>query len=1200
MYRAYRLSLLSICSLLLFVSAVLAQSSIPAARITSAVDERALVRLPGNTHPLARKEFDRGALPDDTVMGRMLLVLKRSSEQEHDLTGLLDQQQDKRSAHFHQWLTPEQFGQSFGIADADLAVVTSWLASHGFKDIKPSKGRTVIEFSGVAGQVREAFHTQMHRYEVKNEMHVANDRDPQIPAALSPVVAGFSGLHNFFPKPQHTSRHAPKLNSTYTGPDQPYVFPGLYGCGIYGGFQQTICGQVGAYDFDIIYNVVPAWTAGITGKGVTLAIVSPVNVHISDAVDFQNYFGLPNNPPTVVLDGPDPGVGNPDGYEVEAALDMEWVGAASTEANVIVMVAGSDLATFGTDLAALHIINNNTADIFSVSYGGCELFQGAGGNLFHEQLWQQAAAEGITVVMAAGDSGSANCDNGEYAQYGLAVSGMASTPYNVAVGGTDFSDLTAAETALYWSTTNNPTTQASALSYIPEVPWDNSCTNPETFYFSGATDGLTNCNSPNQNPYVWLDISGGGGGQSNCISSSDGTVAGCTGGWPKPSWQSGPGVPSDGVRDLPDVSLFAANFSISGSGLLNCQADLFTSGTSCDPSDPNTNITGGGGTSYSAPAFASILGLVAQKAGGRLGNANYVLYKLAAQSGNSCDSSTVNVTNNTCSFYDITSGNNSGTCLPGTPNCQSNGGTWGILTGWPTTAGYDMASGLGSVNAANLVTAWGNAVSSFKASTTSLAFTPATISITHGQPVSLNITVSSDSGTPTGNVSLGAVSSTTGAITQQIPLNSYTLADGMLATTTSSLPGGTYGVVAHYPGDGVFALSNSSPVNVTVASEPSVVNLILLNQYYATFTSIPYGSEVQLNALVAGASGNGIPTGTVSFLDNGATLASSSPLDQRGWTEVVGGTTLLAAGSHSVVASYSGDPSFQAGTSAPTAFTVTKAVPGTTVIPSSANISAGNSVTLTATVTVTSQGLPPSGMIAFYSGTQAIGAAVPVTSATSATAGTLAVTASLATSTLAVGSDSITAVYSGDTNYASSTSPATTVDVIVLATVAIAPATITIAAPGGSGSTTVTFTGSPEFSGTFALSPSICSNLPTLSTCSFSASSVSLSPSQTTAAVTLTIATTGTGANSARAIMPGHRSWMALALLLPLAFWGRRRRAGLCCLLLALTLGIPGCGGSSSTNLQQVGTPAGTYKVTLTITGGGVTLAPPTLTVVVQ
>lgn len=182
---------------IVFPSPALAQSAVKRRLITAPIQDESTTTLRGNTYPLARAEFDRGAAPLDLPIRRMLLVLKRGPEQETSLEGLLDQQQAKGSPSYHSWLTPEQFGQQFGPADEDIQEITSWLQSHGFAVTRVSTGRTVIEFSGTASQVQNAFHTEIHKYVVNGVERWANASDPAIPSALSAAVAGIDTLHNF-------------------------------------------------------------------------------------------------------------------------------------------------------------------------------------------------------------------------------------------------------------------------------------------------------------------------------------------------------------------------------------------------------------------------------------------------------------------------------------------------------------------------------------------------------------------------------------------------------------------------------------------------------------------------------------------------------------------------------------------------------------------------------------------------------------------------------------------------------------------------------------------------------------------------------------------------------------------------------------------------------------------------------------------
>src|SRR3989441_11896821 len=727
-----------------------AQTTNIPARIAQAVDERNLVVLPGNVHPLARLEFDQGAVADAQPLQRMLLLLQRSPDQEAALRKLLDDQQSKASPNYHSWLTPDQFGEQFGPADADIQAVTQWLTSQGFTDIKVGPGRTVIEFLGNVAQVRNAFHTQIHGFVVNNEERMANASDPQIPAALARVVAGVVSLHNF-PRKSH-ARVLGQFRRAIgkTGLEPLFTFPNPFnGQNFY---------ALGPGDFATIYNSKPLIAAGNDGTGQTIAIVGETNLNVQDVQQFRKMFALPANfdATNVVLNGEDPGITSP-GEEGEADLDVEWSGAVAPGAAIKFVVSASTPASAGIDLSALYIVEHNLAGVMSESYGDCEKNLGSAGNAFYNSLWEQAAAQGITVVLSSGDGGSAGCDNfntQQVATQGLAVSGLASTPFNVSVGGTDFDQVNSF--AAYWNPTNDPT-GTSAKSYIPEIPWSENC----------AQIGPTGCGATA--PYGSVNIVAGSGGASSVYG--------------KPKWQMGvTGMPNDNHRDQPDISLFASA-GFDGTGYVYCQSDQTISGVgTCDLNASNGFLDFGivGGTSASAPAFAGIMALVNQKQATvanpapRQGNANFVLYALAKKAGASCTSSATEAAG--CIFNDVTKGNsflptglpgvgtNSVPCQGGSLNCSvRTAGSDGVLVdpshttteAWTATAGYDMTTGLGSVNANNLVTNWGSV--STVPTTTTLTLSPTT-GITHGtgENVTAAIAVKANTGTavPAGDVSL--------------------------------------------------------------------------------------------------------------------------------------------------------------------------------------------------------------------------------------------------------------------------------------------------------------------------------------------------------------------------------------------------------------------------------------------------------------
>jgi subtilase family serine protease len=1049
-----------------------AQTANVLARITQTVDPQNLVTLRGNTHPLARPDFDRGAAPDSLPMERILLVLQRSAEQETALRRLLDEQQIKSSPNYHMWLTPEQFGEQFGPADADIQAVTDWLTSQGFRVNRVATGRTVIEFSGTAGAVRQALHMEIHRYVVNGQEHWANASDPEIPAALAPVVAGFASLNNF-PRQPMTERVGAFSRSKATGEVRPlFTFPSSNGTYY----------ALGPTDFATIYNILPLWQASqaIDGTGQTIAIVASSNINVQDVRDFRNVFGLPANDPHIIVNGVDPGV-TMTGAESEADLDVEWAGAVAKNATIELVVSQDTESTFGADLSAVYIIDNNLAPVLSASYGGCEPFLGVGGNAFYNSLWGQGAAQGITIVVASGDAGSAVCDasgSETAAKYGLTVSGTASTPFNVAVGGTDFNDVNNWST--YWSTTNNSITLSSALSYIPEMTWNDSC----------ARSGVaSDCASAGTDTPVGIDHRAGGGGQSNCVTpTSTSTSVTCIGGYPKPAWQTGNGVPNDGARDIPDVSLFASD-GFNRSFYVLCEADALPAGyLSCDRTAATWYFLGAGGTSAAAPAFAGIMALVNEKTGDRQGNANYVLYPLAATSGSSCTSNATmapTANSSSCIFYDVPTGyNNSVACVGGSPNCSNTtSGGYGILEvnpptnsspAWTTNAGYDLATGLGSVNAANLVKNWSSV--SFAPTTTTLTnLSPTTL--THGQAVSFTINVApgSGSGTPTGDVSLIAQAGSSPSNSTSI--GSFTLSKGSFSGTTNMLPGGTYGVTAHYAGDGTYGASDSAPpIQVTVNPEGSQTRVTLLTfdpttgqETSSNATSIVYGSTYNiLRADVTNSSGQdcysipyACPTGQVTLSDNGQPLdLGTYKVNSQGYTEDQ--LVQVAGGTNNLVASYSGDSSYNASTSPAVVITVT---PGPTATTLSPPLSSGVGTTYVLEVTINTQsvGVGPTGTVQFLNGGSPIGQPASLFSYSASASGRAWAQGSGSVA-LPVGNLTLTAQYSGDGNYTSSTSPPVSLTVTDFS-LTVSPSTITIPAPGQSGTATITITPLGGFTG---------------------------------------------------------------------------------------------------------------------------------------
>lgn len=1219
-----------------------AQTTYVPARITQAIDNSQLTTLKGNTHPLARPEFDRGPAPPNLPMNRMLLVLQRSPNQETALETLLNEQQDKSSLNYHKWLTPVEFGREFGPSDQDIQTVVAWLNSQGFQGIHVSNGRTVIEFSGTASLVQQAFHTAIHKYEVNGEEHWANASDPQIPTALTPVVAGVATLHNFYKQPQSFESTQRLKFKKAAGPLPQVTFPG-----------NPQVHALGPTDYATIYNIAPLYTANINGAGTIIAIVGRSNINLDDVVTFRSIFNVAGPTPQVIVNGTNPGdLGG--GEEAEAVLDTTWSGALAPGANVDLVVSASTNTTDGVDLSEVYIIDNNLGDVMSESFGSCEQGATQADETAIASLAEQAAAQGITYMVASGDSGAEGCSNPNtqtIATGPVSVNILASSPYTVAVGGTEFVEGTT--TTSYWSTATNGIAP-TALSYIPENVWNESCVSGCGQKSAGA---------------IWA----GGGGASILAK--------------KPIWQASvAGIPTDNARDLPDVSLTAAGHD----AYLMC----------IDGICQNGEIALISGTSAAAPSFAGIMALVRQKTGERQGQADFVLYRLAAQEtlANCNASSQTALPKSSCIFNDVTLGNNA---VPGEVN-------YGKSTAqYQATTGYDLAAGLGSVNAANLVDEWNTARS--VASSVTLNVNPAT-GLVHGNPVNFTIGVTAAppaTGTPTGDVAL--IADFGEFLTSQTSGGDFTLsAGGSVSSSTKLLPGGTYNLTAHYEGDGTFIPGDSAPLSITVAPENTTTTLAVLNggSTGPPFTSGTYGTPISFISTVGWQSGVGAPTASVIFYDN---LGSPIP------TATVGGNgsaatlsfALISPGSHSVTASYIGDPSFLSSNSSPVAFTISQASTTTSIQPpqsvivsgtpseldlliqgtgqgaipsgtftlssgttqiasgfiqnygpipptslgiahisqlppgqstltakysgdanytastsapltvnvvrnsstslSSSNqqVQVGTSVTFTATVTTTPTGGPAmTGAIQFEDGSSNLGAPVVIASGQ----------AQLTTSSLAAGVHNIVASYSGDSNYAPSSNSVTeTIELPPSFTIVPTTNPISVSSPGAAGSTVLTFSTQNGFNGTINLSPSDCSGLPSETTCSFSTSSVTLNsganPPVMSATATLTIQTTAPSAvgpgvfrNPGTPLVGRWAAALALLLFAMIAFQVSRRRwsAALTTLAFAALLTFSACGGGGGGPAPPTnpGTPPGIYSnVVINIPGAA---QPLTVTVTVN
>ena len=617
----YKSPVFLVCLALILALAAISQPN----RISGRITAGQRIRLAGNIHPKALPENDQGPVDPNLQLSRVTIVLQPSAAQQAALDQLLHDQQDPSSPNYHHWLTPEEYADRFGVSQNDVNQMVAWLKSQNLTVAGVSRGRDWIAVSGSASTVEQAFDVPIHHYLVNGKTHFANASEPSVPAALKGIVAGIRGLNNFRLKPASKPRSLP-----------PSVAQPQYN-------NANVCGGhcLAPDDVARIYNLTPLFDSGLNGAGQKVAVAGQTQIRLSDIQQFRTVFGLPANDPQVLLvpGTADPGVMS--GDLSEADLDVEMAGAVARNAT-IVYVYSSDVMT-----SAQYAIDQNLAPVLSISYGDCETAYAPSDVAQLQAMAQRASAQGITWFAASGDSGATDCVGGGFpgADSIASVDLPAGVPGVTGVGGTELNE----GAGNYWSSTNTAT-NASALSYIPEIAWNDT-----------AGDG-----SP----------SASGGGRSTLFA--------------KPSWQTGPGVPGDNARDVPDISLSAS-----------ADHDAYPVFTS-DPSEcgarratPTQCEVAFGGTSVGAPLFAGMAALLNQwvvsknvQAAPGLGNINPMLYNLAQTA--------------PAAFHDVITGDNiiNVTCTATRRNCTPG------PVGYAAGPGYDLATGLGSVDAGALFTAW--------------------------------------------------------------------------------------------------------------------------------------------------------------------------------------------------------------------------------------------------------------------------------------------------------------------------------------------------------------------------------------------------------------------------------------------------------------------------------------------------------------
>lgn len=743
------------CALVCLLVAAVGCSSLSQAqtsdRITTSLSGGGMVPLKGNVHSLAKPEFDLGRADRSRLIEGISLVFHPSTAQQKDLDNFLSQLGDPTSPKYHKYLTPRQFGARFGLSRSDIGTTTAWLVSHGFNNIRVANNRNQISFDGTVAQIESAFSVEMHSYLVNGVPHLANASEPSVPAGLAGSVVQIGHLHDFAPKP----RAKVKSNLTSYVSGNHFLSP---------------------EDFATIYDLQPLYSGGFDGTGQTIAVIGQSTVTTTDLNNFRSAAGLPASTVTMTLAG---GTGAEcSGDEGESDLDIEWAGGVAKKAQIIFVYAGLNTGDSCTGNrvnsvwdALQYAVDHNVAPFISTSYGFCEsglgaAFAGLNGTL--EGWTKQAISQGQTITAASGDAGAADCDTGATGTQGLAVDAPAALPEVTGAGGNEFTgdaagtvsgtapNTTAAATQYWGASGTGSDTVSTALSYIPEEAWNDT-----------ADDA---------------SLAASGGGASTFFS--------------KPSWQTGTGVPSDGKRDVPDISVSA---SANHDGYLVCSVD--SDSTSCavgfrDSSATPGNFTVVGGTSASAPTTAAILAIVNQYVGSAgLAPLNQTLYTLPG--------------NSPAPFHDVTTGDNIVPCTQNSPGCPK---TAPFQYGFKAGAGYDQVTGLGSIDANNFAQV-------MKKAPTTIAVSSSASSVNLGSSVTFTATVTPATAGGTVNFSNNGSS-----------LGSGTLTNGTANYSTTSLPLGNNSVTASYGGDGsnrISASASAAVVNATTSFtlSPSVTTL---------------------------------------------------------------------------------------------------------------------------------------------------------------------------------------------------------------------------------------------------------------------------------------------------------------------------------------------------------------------------------------
>ncbi|MGA7155948.1 MAG: protease pro-enzyme activation domain-containing protein [Acidobacteriaceae bacterium] len=818
------------CTVIALCAALPALSQVvtarPQARITASVDNSVRATLAGSHPPRAIPADDIGALPSTTPLNGISVIFSRSASQQAALDALVAAQQNPASPLYHQWITPDQYAAQFGAAASDIAAVKTWLEQQGFTVDFVSRSNNRIVFSGNAGQVANAFGTPLHYYLAPSTAvqpaatHFAPSADISIPAALAPSVLAIGNLSSFHPRPhilQHRPASQPRFTSSQTG--NHYLTPG---------------------DLATIYNITPAYDSGYVGSNQNIAVVGQSEVNMSDITNFQTAVGIAAKAPIAVLE---PGSGTAevyaDGDEAESDLDLEYSSTIAKGAQVYFIYTGNstNYGVFNALEYAIdtYMVNSKVIPVISTSYGECEPALGQSDYTTYNNYLEQAASQGQTVVAAAGDDGSTDCygETGATDTEALAVDFPASSQYVTGMGGTEFpsSDIAAGKNT-YFDAESTSDIISSAKSYIPETVWNDDVT---------AT--ADSCPGTKADPCT--PISSGGGGVSIYTA--------------QPTWQAGTigGVAistSGGKRMVPDIALVASPYN---APLAFCTSDttFWQSGQKASCNDglrdsSSGDLTVGGGTSFDAPTFSGLVAILNQyRNSAGQGVINSTLYSIATTSAYAS------------AFHDITSGGNQ--CDSGSTYCSSAG-----ESEYAATTGYDEASGLGSLNFANLLAVWPSVSPTSTLLATSTTLTAAANNPASGVADLITITVApvtTTTSVPSGTVSIQVDGGTATA---------EPLTNGVATYSFSSTTAGSHIITANYSGDTLFAPSTGY-ITVTVGSTTSPgtfglsspsITLASDSSASGTITISPDGYTGTVNLAVS----------STTLVDGCVTLGSSS------------------------------------------------------------------------------------------------------------------------------------------------------------------------------------------------------------------------------------------------------------------------------------------------------------------------------------